>query len=636
MGPAQKKNVRIYTYDHAGHSSLYINLHGQEGGTTISGFHPLYSPLYPIARGVSKLQNISNFKMGEDERTQNHQNPFPPFEQNPPKFPQRLHFASMYPQNIPTAPAFCKHISSKHPHSACILQAYLLLTSPQRLHFANMYPQKSPKSLHFASISPPNIPQRLHFASMYPQKSHLYPIARGVARTQEHAGTHEGARYIHIHSTLHSTLLQGEYPNFKTCPNIKMGEEEHARGHTGARPLKSPQRLHFASISPPNIPTAPAFCKHVSRNIPTAPAFCKHISSRHPHSACILQACIPKNPHSACILQADLLQTSQQRLHFASISPPNIPTAPAFCKHVSAKLASLPYIARGLARTHTQAHTKEHSPLCPFARGVSKLQNQNQNGRGGASTHARTQEHAKSPLVTFPPWLAPSRLFSWPLFRPLIGVFGQAALARLWIRARPRCVSSRLWARCRNTPIVLALCLVQCRLKISKLTDHFNKISAHLSSNLNPSIAKRKILKYINITHFGHQGNPSLPNIPPLAWTKEEKEKKEAKERRENAIAHISACNAPQGVARCMATSSTIAPSHKYPAQTQTPKTPRSAAPIPNPLLPIRPFVHPPPIRELLFEPPPPPTQAKSHRRPKPAPISAPKGKRKNAAKQKN
>ena len=84
-----------------------------------------------------------------------------------------------------------------------------------------------------------------------------------------------------------------------------------------------------------------------------------------------------------------------------------------------------------------------------------------------------------------------------------------------------------------------------------------------------------------------------------------------------------------------MATSSTIAPSHKYPAQTQTPKTPRSAAPIPNPLLPIRPFVHPPPIRELLFEPPPPPTQAKSHRRPKPAPIPAPKGKRKNAAKPK-
>ena len=78
-----------------------------------------------------------------------------------------------------------------------------------------------------------------------------------------------------------------------------------------------------------------------------------------------------------------------------------------------------------------------------------------------------------------------------------------------------------------------------------------------------------------------------------------------------------------------MATSSTIAPSHKYPAQTQTPKTPRSAAPIPNPLLPIRPFVHPPPIRELLFEPPPPPTQAKSHRRPKPAPIPAPQRQKK-------
>ena len=147
-----------------------------------------------------------------------------------------------------------------------------------------MYPQKSPKSLHFASISPPNIPQRLHFASMYPQKSHLYPIARGVARTQEHAGTHEGARYIHIHSTLHS-------------------------------------------------------------KIPTAPAFCKHISSKH--------------PNSACILQAYLLQTSPQRLHFASMYPQSWHLYP---------------IARGLARTHTQAHTKEHAistllSTLPFGKG---------------------------------------------------------------------------------------------------------------------------------------------------------------------------------------------------------------------------------------------------------------------------
>ena len=110
----------------------------------------------------------------------------------------------------------------------------------------------------------------------------------------------------------------------------------------------------------------------------------------------------------------------------------------------------------------------------------------------------------------------------------------------------------------------------------SKLADHFNKICRHLSSNLNPSIAKRKTY----ITHFGHQGNPSLPNIPHLTWTKEEKEKKE--EGRENAIAHISACTARRRVARCVAASSTTAPIHKYPAQTQTPIIFRAAQPQPQ------------------------------------------------------
>ena len=434
-------------YDHAGHSSLYINLHGQEGGTTISGF-------YPIARGVS------------DSTTQNHQNPFPP-----PPLPTKLlstkillnsHSACILQACIPKTP---------HSHSACILQAYLLQTSPQRLHFASI-----------------------------PQKPHLYPIARGVSKLQN------------------------------------MSKHQNGRGGVRAQAHRSTQNLtgHFASISPPNIPTAPAFCKHVSPKIPKEPTFCKHISSKHPTAPAFCKHVSPKiaslpyckgssthagarrhtrrstlypyplysplypiargvsklqnmskhqngrggastkihlNPHGACILQAYLLQTSPQRLHFASmypetspqrlhfasisppsiptrlhfasmypqkspqrlhfasISPPNIPTAPAFFASMYPQKSHLYPIARGLARTHTQAHTKEHSPLCPLAREVSKLQNQN--GRGGASTHARTQEHAKSPLVTFPPWLAPSRLFSWPLFRPLFGVFGQAALARL-------------------------------------------------------------------------------------------------------------------------------------------------------------------------------------------------------------
>ena len=368
---------------------------------------PQKSHLYPIARGISKHENISKHQNGRGgARAQAHR-------------------------------------STQNPHSACISQAYLLLTSPQRLHFANMYPQKSPKSLHFASISPPNIPQRLHFASMYPQKSHLYPIARGVARTQEHAGTHEGARYIHIHSTLHSTLLQGEYPNFKTCPNIKMGEEEHARGHTGARPLKSPQRLHFASISPPNIPTAPAFCKHVSRNIPTAPAFCKHISSRHPHSACILQACIPKNPHSACILQADLLQTSQQRLHFASISPPNIPTAPAFCKHVSAKLASLPY-CKGIS-THAHAGTHEGAlSTLPFGKGSIQT-SKSKSKWERRSEHARTHTGArKIPTCHFSAVACAVAAFFLAPFSASVWGFWTSRPCAALIRARPRCVSSRL------------------------------------------------------------------------------------------------------------------------------------------------------------------------------------------------
>ena len=177
---------------------------------------PQKSHLYPIARGIPKHENISKHQNGRGgARAQAHR-------------------------------------STQNPHSACISQAYLLQTSPQRLHFANNYPQKSPKSLHFASISPPNIPQRLHFASMYPQKSHLYPIARGVARTQEHAGTLY-PQQLHL------------YPFARGVSTIKikikMGEEEHARTQEHAKSPKSlsphPSQLNFlrskSSFHPTNI-----------------------------------------------------------------------------------------------------------------------------------------------------------------------------------------------------------------------------------------------------------------------------------------------------------------------------------------------------------------------------------------------
>ena len=228
-----------------------------------------------------------------------------------------------------------------------------------------------------------------------------------------------------------------------------MGEEEHARGHTGALP-KTP----FPSPLPTKLPSI------------------------------------------------KILQTSPQRLHFASISPPNIPTSPAFCKHLYP-------IARGVGRTHTQAHTKEHaispkiaSPTT-FARGISKHQNQNQNGRGGARTHARTQEHTKSPLVTSHP-----------------------------------------------TPIVLALCLPKCGFKFSKLTDHSNKVSAHLSSNLNPSIAKRK--NYINISPSTSGQSVAAQHTTSRLNKRREREKRSRRRKRERN------CTAPWGVACCMATFSTI------------------------------------------------------------------------------
>ena len=129
----------------------------------------------------------------------------------------------------------------------------------------------------------------------------------------------------------------------------------------------------------------------------------------------------------------------------------------------------------------------------------------------------------------------------------------------------------RLPASQRNA--VLGLC--------KAIQDSWNPAGMHPSHGLvgvQATQASQKG-KTISISHLRHQGNPSLPSIPPLAWTKEEKEKKEAEEEgRENAIAHIPACTAPWRVARCMATFSTIVPSRKCPAQTQTP-TPRAAQP---------------------------------------------------------
>ena len=287
------------------------------------------------------------------------------------------------------------------------------------LSFGNSKAQQKNQSSNIMGITAPavckhisqNSPQRLHFASI-------------------------------------STLWPGEYPNFKI--KIKMGEEEHARGHTGARKIP---KIAF----PPPLPTKLPSIK--------------------------------------------ILQTSPQRLHFASISPPNIPTAPAFCKHVSPNIPTAPAfrthlypIARGVARTHTQAHTKEHaiypqkSHLLPFCKGSIQT-SKSKSKWERRSTHARTQERAKSPLVTFHP-----------------------------------------------TPIVLALCLPKCGFKFSTLTDHSNKISAHLSSNLNPSIAKRK--NYINISPSTSGQSVAAQHTTSRLNKRREREKRSRRRKRERNRAH--------------------------------------------------------------------------------------------------
>ena len=237
----------------------------------------------------------------------------------------------------------------------------------------------------------------------------------------------------------------------------------------------SPQRVHLASISPPNIPTAPAFCKHISSkhphsacisqayllqtspqrlhfasisppNIPTAPAFRKHISSKHPHSACISQAYLLQTSPQRLHLASTSPPNMPQRLHFASISPPNIPTAPAFCKHVSPKIASLPS-CKG-SSTHAGARRHAISPKIaslPFCKGSINHQNQNQNGRGGARTHTGAR---KIPKIPFPPSL-PTKL---PSVKIIISSY-----------KHNRYHHSPLF-----TPIVLALCLPQCGLKIGR------------------------------------------------------------------------------------------------------------------------------------------------------------------------
>ena len=176
-----------------------------------------------------------------------------------------------------------------------------------------------------------------------------------------------------------------------------MVEEEHARRHTGA---STPQRLHFASISLPNIPTAPEFCKQKSLKIPSLP-YCK---GRIKHQKYQNQNGRVEEEHARRHTGA----STPQRLHFASISPPNIPTAniptaPAFCKHISPKIASLPYCkgSSTQARGSTQAHTKEHAlstllstlPYCKGSIQTSKSKSKWER----RSTHAGTQEHAKSP-----------------------------------------------------------------------------------------------------------------------------------------------------------------------------------------------------------------------------------------------
>ena len=89
-------------------------------------------------------------------------------------------------------------------------------------------------------------------------------------------------------------------------------------------PPKPSQNPHSACISQayPNIPTAPAFCKHLypiarrvpartrrgthegardipKNRIPTAPAFRKYGISKHPQAPAFRKHCISKHPHSA-------------------------------------------------------------------------------------------------------------------------------------------------------------------------------------------------------------------------------------------------------------------------------------------------------------------------------------------------
>ena len=76
-------------------------------------------------------------------------------------------------------------------------------------------------------------------------------------------------------STLHSTLLQGEYQTSKH-QNTQNGREG-ARMHTGAKSLSPrPSQLNFLR-SKSSFPTAPALCQHIKHQKLTAPALCKHI-----------------------------------------------------------------------------------------------------------------------------------------------------------------------------------------------------------------------------------------------------------------------------------------------------------------------------------------------------------------------
>ena len=124
------------------------------------------------------------------------------------------------------------------PHSACILQAL----SPILFH---------PKAPALCTHIKHQKPHRARILQAHPPKTPTLP------------------------STLHSTLLQGEYQTSKH-QNTQNGREG-ARMHTGAKSLSPrPSQLNFLR-SKSSFHPAPALCQHIKHQKLTAPALCKHI-----------------------------------------------------------------------------------------------------------------------------------------------------------------------------------------------------------------------------------------------------------------------------------------------------------------------------------------------------------------------